>query len=127
METSATFRSYSVLPIIARAPQSPVASSVATVLPQTTQSVAPSVDAHASKSRSDQRGFGSPKSTSNSEMKRSIERDTPTGTLVYKVINPRSDEVVVQVPEERVLRLRAYFAEMAERSQPTGQRVARNA
>jgi hypothetical protein len=57
-------------------------------------------------------------------------RDTATNTLVFMEVNPKSDTVISQFPEEQVLKLKSYLAEVqrhedAERKSIPGQVVAK--
>jgi hypothetical protein len=46
---------------------------------------------------------------------RQIVIDAATRDIIYRVINERSGQVVQQIPEEVILRLRAYVRELRER------------
>lgn len=57
-------------------------------------------------------------------------RDSATNTLVFMEVNPKSDTVISQFPEEQVLKLKSYLAEVqrheeAERKSMPGQMVAK--
>jgi uncharacterized FlaG/YvyC family protein len=52
----------------------------------------------------------------NSSTRRQLDIDEATSAVVSKVIDAESGEVVRQVPEEALLRMRAYVRERAARS-----------
>lgn len=51
-------------------------------------------------------------------IKRRIEIEPKTREVVYQKINERTGEVVRQVPDEALMRLRAYAREMREKTEP---------
>lgn len=57
-------------------------------------------------------------------------RDPATNTLVFMEVNPKSETVISQFPEEQVLKLKSYLAEVqrhedAERKTSPGQVIAK--
>lgn len=51
------------------------------------------------------------------ELRRETTRDDATRSLVYKVTNEKTGEVVQQIPDETLLRLRAAIAEQRQQQQ----------
>lgn len=56
--------------------------------------------------------------------RRGFERDAETQTLVYRVTDAFSGDVIVQIPDEIVLKARAYARQP---SLPAGERIAKTA
>jgi flagellar protein FlaG len=50
-------------------------------------------------------------------LRRETTRDEDSEALVYRVTDQKTGEVVQQIPEEAVLRLRAYLSEQASRGE----------
>ncbi len=53
-------------------------------------------------------------------LRRETTRDDESRSLVYRVTDQRTGEVVQQIPEETLLRLRAYIAEQQQRRAEAG-------
>jgi hypothetical protein len=48
-------------------------------------------------------------------------RDASTNTLIFMEIDPQTEAVVVQFPDEQSLKLKSYLAEMQRREEATQQ------
>jgi len=49
-------------------------------------------------------------------LQRETTRDDETESLVYRVTDPKTGRVVQQIPDESLLRLRAYIAELGRKT-----------
>jgi hypothetical protein len=101
----------SVLPGLGDAPRvnaPPALNSVKTELPAkaTVQQAAATPKPTAARSGPDPEGA--------SEVSRDVTIDASTQELVFKTINQKSGEVVSQVPDKALLRIRAYSREQRE-------------
>ncbi|MFL4980402.1 MAG: flagellar protein FlaG [Xanthobacteraceae bacterium] len=95
----------------ARPDPPPIAHAVATTL-AASQSVTAVADSAASRNNAEHQ----PQYAENqSRRSREIVIDAATRDIIYRVINERSGQVVQQIPEEVILRLRAYVRELRER------------
>ncbi len=94
-------------PVVDRVPSTPVAQAVATEMsPPKSVSAAETVLA----------ARNSPYSPSSSSdlFQRSVILDPATQDLIFRVVDVRSRQVVRQVPDEALLRMRAYARALAE-------------
>lgn len=86
-----------------RLPSIPVAEAVATVL-----APAKTITATNTAAASDNDTFSSSSSASDTNYQHSVILDPATQDLIFRVVDVRSRQVVRQVPEEAMLRMRAY-------------------
>jgi hypothetical protein len=86
-----------------RLPSIPVAEAVATVL-----APAKTITATNNAAASDNDTFSSSSASSDSNYQHSVVLDPATQDLIFRVVDVRSRQVVRQVPEEALLRMRAY-------------------
>ncbi|MAA98254.1 MAG: hypothetical protein CMN87_06970 [Stappia sp.] len=67
-------------------------------------------DARETRAEAENGSSGEPVAAPSSRIKREEYRDTITDSLVYRAIDTQTGEVVRQIPEESLLRLRRAFA-----------------
>ena len=131
MEVSSLYRVISVPPPTPRATPAATADSVDTFLPQATQSVAPvarteptsaplSDPPEAPKPRVGQDAAAGLSGQSNGTSA-GFDRDSSTGTMVFKEVESGTGTVVMQFPDEQLLKLRSYLAEMTRREEASKQ------
>ena len=102
-------------PVVDRVPQAPVAQAVATDL-----SPAKTVTAAASAQPSQN-------NPASSELyQRTVLLDPATQDLIFRVVDLRSRQVVRQVPDEALLRMRAYSRALADGKSTTEALTAAN-
>jgi hypothetical protein len=117
MEVSSLSRGYVVTPPVVTAPVSATANSVDTVLPQGSQSVAP-VGASSDGPSTDSGSGGGQSQSSIPGQSSSVAvftRDASTNTLVFMEIDPQTEAVIVQFPDEHSLKVKSYLAEVQRR------------
>jgi uncharacterized FlaG/YvyC family protein len=121
MDAAAIRQTYGAVPVQAVRPESPQQrGSVATELPAR-QSVASAWEAGAV------RNDASPTAMAMSRMaelvarpvEQRFERDRKTDALVFKRIDPASGEVLMQLPEQSLLDLRAYLRDLERAAGPS--------
>jgi hypothetical protein len=88
-----------------------IAGSVATDLPDS-QTVTPIADTSAV------RNDAEPPGTSSTDYARSVTIDPQTREVIYRVIDSRTRQVIQQVPDETLLRNRAYSKAIANGASP---------
>ena len=122
MDVSSLYRVISVAPVTPRAVPVATADSVDTMLPQATQSVAPVAPGEAVGStgaethgNGGQGGGAAHPGGTGEKVVSGFDRDTSTGAMVFKAVDSSSGTVIVQFPDEQLLKLRSYLAEMARR------------
>src|SRR5262249_5943987 len=86
-----------------RLPSIPVAEAVATVL-----APAKTITAANTAAASDNDTFSSSSSSSSDNYQHTVILDPAAQDLIFRVVDVRSRQVVRQVPEEALLRMRAY-------------------
>lgn len=126
MDVGSIYRGVTNLPGVAA---SSAVDAVSTDLTPGSQSVAPVVPGdtgNSTRSSTDGQGGSSPQSTEPNQNVARFTRDPATNTLVFMEVDPRSETVIVQFPEEQVLKLKSYLAEVqrhedAERKSSPGQ------
>lgn len=133
MEVNVLYRGLSILPVAPGVSASATADAVATELVPGSHSVAPvgaSDGTAASDDGSGQRQDPSHLHAEPPPRVTKFSRDTSTNALVFMEIDPRTQDVIVQFPDEQLLKLKSYLAEMqrhevaAHQSSP-GQVVAK--
>ncbi len=127
MELTSLYRNFVVTPAVLTAPASAVADSVDTLLPQGSQSVAPvAASSSLDQTENGSTAGGQPHSPTpglpgQTPTVAVFTRDTATNALVFMEINPQTQAVIVQFPDERSLKLRSYLAEMQRRAEAAQQ------
>jgi hypothetical protein len=94
-------------PVADRVPSAPVAQAVATDL-------SPAKTVTAAETVLEARNAPYSPSSSSELFQRSVVLDPATQNLIFKVIDVRSRQVVRQVPDEALLRMRAYARALAQ-------------
>ncbi len=130
MDVASFYRGVTAAPGVAA---SIAVDAVTTDLTPGSQSVAPVIPGDTGNTtRNSTEGQGGPQHQATEQTPRvtRIARDTATNTLVFMEVNPTSDTVIAQFPEEQVLKLKSYLAEVqrheeAERKSSPGQVVAK--
>lgn len=131
MDVGSFYRSVTAAPGIAA---SVASDAVSTDLAPGSQSVAPvSPGDTGNKTRNPTEGQGGAATRQTPDQVPRVTRftrDPTTNTLVFMEVNPRSDTVIAQFPEEQVLKLKSYLAEVqrhedADRKSSPGQVVAK--
>jgi len=129
MEVNSLYSSFAVTPPVSNAPASALANSVDTLLPQGSQSVAPvasTASGNAADGQStlpDQAQQGQVDIPGQTPSVAKFTRDSATNTLVFVEINPQTQAVIVQFPDEQLLKLRSYVAEMQRREEAAQQSI----
>jgi type II secretory pathway component GspD/PulD (secretin) len=125
MEVSSLYSSFTVSQPVISAPPSAVANSVDTVLPQGSQSVAP-VGAGEATGGTGNGASGLPQPALPDQPGQAptiakFTRDPSTNALVFMAIDPQTQAVVMQFPDEQLLKLKSFIAEMQRREQAAHQ------
>ena len=119
MDVSALYRSFTVSPVQPTYVASPMADAVDTILPQSSQSVGAAGSPASNGWSTDEAktGQSTPGEPTNEAppLKGRFERDSSSNTIVFQEIDSRTEQVILQVPDEQLLRLRNYIAEMKRR------------
>ena len=129
MEVSSLYRNFAVTPAVLTAPPSAVADSADTLLPQGSQSVAPvaassSLDATDNGSNAGGQSQSSPSAIpGQTPTVARFTRDASTNALVFMEIDPQTQSVIVQFPDEQSLKVRSYLAEMQRREEAAQQSI----
>ncbi|MDR3375372.1 MAG: flagellar protein FlaG [Ancalomicrobiaceae bacterium] len=125
MDVSALYRSFTVSPVQPTYVAAPVADAVDTILPQSSQSVGAAGSSASNGSATEEAKTGqSAAGDTTSEappLKARFERDASSNTIVFQEIDSRSEQVILQVPDEQLLKLRNYIAEMKRREEMSRQ------
>jgi hypothetical protein len=114
-------------------PASASAGAVGTELQLGSQSVAPVAAgerAATTDTATDGQGGSAQSTQGQSGTVAQFTRDASTNTLVFMEVDPKTETVVMQFPEEQILKLKSYLAEVArhedaERKSVPGQIVAK--
>jgi len=121
MEVNSLYTSFSVAPVVPTAAPSALANAVDTILPPGSQSVAP-VGATSSSGATDQQQTSNGQSqgapadpAGQTPVVAKFTRDAATNALVFMEIDAQTQAVIVQFPDEQLLKLRSYVAEMQRR------------
>ncbi len=121
MEVGSGYTTFPVTVAVPVAPQSALTGSVDTLLPQGSQSVAP-IGASASAGQTEQQPTGNgapsgsvPDSSTAATTVAKFTRDPSTNSLVFMEIDPQTEQVVLQFPDEQALKLKSYLAEIQRR------------
>jgi hypothetical protein len=119
MEVSSLSRGYTAIQPVVTAPVSATANSVDTLLPQGSHSVAPigaSSDGPATGGGS---GGGQAQSSvpGQSSTVAVFTRDASTNTLVFMEVDPQTEAVIVQFPDEHSLKVKSYLVEVQRREE----------
>ncbi|MDR3488367.1 MAG: flagellar protein FlaG [Bradyrhizobium sp.] len=119
MDVSALYRNFTVSPVQPVSAVSPVAGAVDTILPQSSQSVGAAGSSASSGSSTDEAKSGpltgDSAGSEPTSLKGRFSRDSATSTMVFQAIDSRTEQVVLQVPDEQLLKLRTFIAEMKRR------------
>jgi hypothetical protein len=125
MEVNSLYRSFVVAPTVLSAPVSAVTDSVDTLLPQGSQSVAPVGAVSTAGATDNGSGAGGQSQASSSDTPGQSQtvakftRDAATNTLVFMEVDPQTQAVVVQFPDEQSLKLKSYLAEVQRHEEST--------
>jgi hypothetical protein len=105
-------------PVVVRADPPPVREAVATDLSpaKTVTATAPTQAASVEISRAAR----AMQDNSTDEVRKQTTRDQETNALVFRTTDTRTGEVVQQIPDEAILRLRAYIAAAQAKQKPDG-------
>jgi uncharacterized FlaG/YvyC family protein len=105
-------------PVVVRPDPPPVREAVTTDLsPEKTVSAAPQTEAA---SVEISRAARAMQDTASEDVRKQTTKDQDTNAIVYRETNTRTGEVVQQIPEEAILRLRAYIAAAQAKPKPDG-------
>ena len=121
MEVTSLYRSFTVVAPTPRVAPAAATDAVDTILPQASRSVAPVAPADASASGDQStRGQGNPPPAqpapaTTDKTQVLFQRDASTETMVFMELDKNSNTVVMQYPDEQLLKLKSYLAEMARR------------
>jgi type II secretory pathway component GspD/PulD (secretin) len=136
MEVSSLYSNFAVTPSAPAAQASAISGSIGTILPQGSQSVAPVAAGSATASTTGRATPSNPpqsKPTDGSGQPATVAqftRDSSSNALVFVEIDAQTQAVIVQIPDEQILKLRTYIAEMQRREEVAqqitpGSRVAK--
>lgn len=118
MDTAALRQSFSIVPVQALRPDAaPARGAVATELPAD-KSVASAEAGTGVRTDISQTPFGASRLAHAMQRttEQRFERDRKTETLVYKQVNPNTGEVLLQLPDQSLLNLRAYLKQVQDRA-----------
>jgi flagellar protein FlaG len=110
METGAVRPNLYQPPVTVRSTEPEAVQAAATTEVAPEKAVQPTNDSEGTRAAAENGPTGSPSSAS-SKIKREEYRDVITDSLVFRAIDTQTGEVVRQIPEEALLRLRRAFAE----------------
>jgi uncharacterized FlaG/YvyC family protein len=121
MDTTASVRATGpTTPVVARPEPAPMRQTARTELPasETVVASAETADVRLDLSNIAQR---SAEASRQAEVSRKLELDDDSKELVYRVSNERTGQVLQQIPDEALLRLRAYVQAQAARREQDGE------
>ncbi len=129
MEVNSLYSSFTVPVPVPTAPASALAGAIDTVLPQGSQSVAP-IAASASSGAADGRNpsGGQPQqppanAPGQTPTVGQFTRDSQTNSLVFVEIDPETQAVILQFPDEQLLKLRSYVSAIQLREEAAQQSI----
>jgi hypothetical protein len=134
MDASVLYRSFSGAAIPLRPASALGDGAVDTLLPTSSQSVGAIVASDGTAQTGEQspgnqgstKGQGQPSGQPDNWITGKFERDAASNTMVYMELNSRSGEIVAEVPDASVLKVRAYIAELERRRQDENQSASGN-
>lgn len=114
MDTAPVYRSYAVQTVQSRTDLAPVRDAVQTELPQPSQSVAATGETVEPTLDPARRPPDPLSSETRRELAKQVAVDEPTRSLVFKTVDQRSGLTVRQIPDEAILKLRAYVQRVTQ-------------